>query len=524
MPDVQIIKATKSRKAMMEEKTRRLRVAAYARVSTEKDEQENSYEGQVNYYTRYIQDHPTWVFVKVYADQGVSGTSTKHRKGFQEMMSDAEEGKIDLILVKSISRFGRNTVDIVDACRVLKANNVDVIFEKENLQLFSTSGEFMLTLFSSFAQEESRSISENITWTVRNNYKEGKYHMAYSRFLGYEKGPDGKPKIVEKEAAVVRDIYQLFIEGKSPSMIAKVLTERGIKSPGGKEKWTCSTVKSILTNEKYAGDAVLQKTFVADFLNHRTVKNEGQLDQYYLRDDHEGIVSHEIFDYVQAELERRKGSRTSSAEGLFAGKLFCGECGKLYGQKVWHSNEKYRKEIYRCNDKYEGKKVCKTPTVTDEIVKKAFMSVMRDLISEEDLFENLDLVLKTVSDTSELESKLEDARLELELCNDKISQLSMHSDTAEFNSKYEKLTAKLEKAEKEAYQYSTAIDKKLKSASTIRLYIESLREVKDSLGEFDERTFNILLERVTVNTDNFVFRFRDGREVTYSFALQPGGL
>ena len=282
------------------------RVAAYARVSTDSEEQLTSYEAQVAYYTKYIQRREDWDFVAVYTDEGISATNTKHRNGFNQMVQDALDGKIDLIITKSVSRFARNTVDSLVTVRELKANNVEVYFEKENIYTFDGKGELLITIMSSLAQEESRSISENVTWGHRRRFADGKMIMPFSSFLGYERGEDGQPRIVESEAKVVRLIYKMFLEGKTPTYIAKYLTGENIPTPRGSQKWPVATVESILKNEKYKGSALLQKTFTVAFLSKKKKVNEGEIPQYYVEDSHPAIVSKEVYDLVQLEFEKRK--------------------------------------------------------------------------------------------------------------------------------------------------------------------------------------------------------------------------
>ena len=235
------------------------RVAGYARVSTDSDEQFTSYEAQIDYYTQYIKRHADWQFVKVYTDEGISGTNMKKRDGFNQMIQDALDGKIDLIVTKSVSRFARNTVDSLVTVRKLKEKGVEVYFEKENIYTLDSKGELLITIMSSLAQEESRSISENVTWGQRKRFSDGKVSLPYKQFLGYEKGPDDLPQIVEEQAEIVRRIYSMFMFGKTTSAIAKQLTREGIPTPAGKEIWQASTIESILTNEKYKGSALLQK-------------------------------------------------------------------------------------------------------------------------------------------------------------------------------------------------------------------------------------------------------------------------
>ena len=257
--------------------TRKRRVAAYARVSTDSEEQQSSYEAQVEYYTRYISSKVEWDFVKVYTDEGITATNTKKRDGFKEMVQDALDGKIDLIITKSVSRFARNTVDSLTTIRRLKEKGVEVYFENQNIYTLDSKGELLITIMSSMAQEESRSISENVTWGMRKRFAAGKVSMPYKRFLGYRKGEDGLPEIIEEEAKIVLRIYRLFLEGKTPYGIAEILMADGIPSPAGKKKWLTNTILSILTNEKFKGDAILQKTFCTDFLNKTMKVNEGEV-------------------------------------------------------------------------------------------------------------------------------------------------------------------------------------------------------------------------------------------------------
>ena len=287
---------------------KRRRVAAYARVSTDSDEQFTSFEAQVDYYTKYIESNPDWEMVKIYTDEGISGTQTKHRKGFQEMIDDALKGKIDLIITKSVSRFARNTVDSLTTIRELKANNVEVFFEKENIYTFDSKGELLITIMSSLAQEESRSISENVTWGVRKGFSDGKFSIGYKNFLGYEKGEDGRPKIVECEAMIIRTIYRLFLEGLSTYQIADELNKLGYRTPserirkdGSAPKWKFSSVLSILKNEKYKGEAILQKTYTTDFLSHSTKKNNGELPQYHVKNSHDFIIPPDEWEMVQIQ-------------------------------------------------------------------------------------------------------------------------------------------------------------------------------------------------------------------------------
>ena len=322
------------------------KVAAYARVSTDSEEQLTSYTAQVDYYTKLITKNPEWRFVKVYTDEGITATNTKHRTGFKEMIADALAGKIDLIVTKSVSRFARNTVDSLVTVRQLRDKGIEVYFEKENIYTLDSKGELFLTIMSSIAQEESRSISENVTWGQRKRFQDGKISLPYSSFLGYKKGADDLPEIVPEEAETVRLIYKLFMQGKTVNRIANYLTENGILTPKGKNKWCTTTIESILTNEKYKGSAILQKTFTVDFLQKKKKKNEGEVPQYRIEESHPAIIEPKEWDLVQAEMIRRK-SRGKHHNSLspFSAKIVCGDCGNFYGSKVWHSTSKYKRTI-----------------------------------------------------------------------------------------------------------------------------------------------------------------------------------
>ena len=377
MAKVTVIPSTKNPLTQMPIGTNAIKqVAAYARVSTNTDEQYTSYEAQVNYYKKFIQERPDWEYVNVYADEGISGTNTKRRVGFNKMIADALNGKINLIITKSISRFARNTLDTISFVRKLKDNGVEVFFEKENLWTLDPKSELILTIMASIAQEESRSISQNVTWGKRASFQAGKVSFAYKSFLGYKK-EDDKIVIDEDQAVIVRLIYRMFlVEGKTATGIANYLKTQHIKTPTGKStNWTKNTVNSILTNEKYKGDALLQKTFTDNYLEHTVVKNTGQIPQYYVENNHPAIIDREIWEQVQIELERRSkiGAKYSSSD-TFASKLICEDCGGFYGKKKWHSNSKYSRFVYQCNNKFhKNKDKCQTPDLSEETIKLKFI-------------------------------------------------------------------------------------------------------------------------------------------------------
>ena len=341
-----------------------------------KDAQENSFQSQQEYFTEYIQRHSGWVFAGMYADDGISGLSIRKRDDFNRMVADALDGKIDLILTKSLSRFARNTVDALTAIRSLKAAGVAVYFQKENINTMDNTGEFLITLMSSFAEEESRSISENVTWAVRHRYAQGIYHLP-GLLLGYQRSQDGEIQVDEAGARVVRFIYLLALAGKSSTDICRILMDYGIPSPGQGHRWEPHTVRSILKNEKYMGDAILQKEITVDFLTKTRKPNEGEAPQYYVENGHPGIVSKSVWQEVQATWT--DASRRNCTFSPIANKIICGDCGGRYGRKTWHSTT-YRDAVWECNGKKAGRTKCKCRHIYTEELDTAIRRSMHHLL------------------------------------------------------------------------------------------------------------------------------------------------
>ncbi len=363
------------------------KVAAYARVSTNDEQQLLSYSAQVDYYLHYITSNPNWDFVKIYTDEGISATNSKRRTGFNSMIEDAIMGKVDLIITKSILRFARNTVDTLTTIRRLKEYDVEVFFEKENLYTLDSKGELMITILSSLAQEESRNISENVAWGIRKRFADGKFSLPYKNFLGYQKGGDGYPEIVEKEAQIVRYIYKLAVDGKSSNAIAKILTTKDIPTPSGKSKWDTSVIISILTNEKYMGNAVLQKTFISDFLTRKKKINNGTLTKYIVENSHEPIIPVNIFEYIQAGMEqpfRKNNIHTMSS------KVFCGVCGLRFTPYTWHSTSKYYAKVWECKNRKAIGEKCSATHIYQDDLHDSIISVLNSLlVNKKKLVENL---------------------------------------------------------------------------------------------------------------------------------------
>ena len=518
MPNVKVIEPTRNLHThrLTIERAKR-RVAAYARVSTDSDDQENSFDAQKTFYERYIKENPLWEFVGIYADEGISGTSTKGRKEFQRMINDAKNGKIDLIIAKSMSRFARNTLDTLTYIRDLKARGVECFFQKENIYTFDSKGELLITIMSSLAQEESRSISENVKWGIRKSFADGKVYLPHKNFIGY-KYDENKNIIIDKDTEwVVKLIYKEFMSGRTFRQICKILEEKGVKTPGGKYKWSETTVRSILRNEKYCGSAILQKTFVEDFLTHTTKVNNGEIPKYYVRDSHPYIIPKEEWDMVQLELQRRAELRYSySSKNCFSSKLICADCGHLYGSKVWHSTDKYKKTIWQCNYKFDkkSKAQCQTPTLNEEEIKAMFVDAYSKMIvNKDEILKNLESVLNQIVSVESIEDKIKKVHEDIEAVVNEV-EILIHSSKEtdeikqkELELKYDKLIQKLKDLER---QKEEVMDKRNK----INTYISTLKDKVDLISEFDEELFNIMIDKAVVHRDKSIeFIFNSGYKV-----------
>ena len=387
---VEVIPATWNPTDEASREIRKLRVAAYCRVSTELEQQQSSYDIQIEYYTRHIMQNPNWIFAGVFADDGRSATNTFRRDDFNQLMDQCLKGKVDMVITKSISRFARNTVDCISWVRKLKEKNVAVYFEKENLNTLDDSTEMILTILSSQAQEESRAISTNVKWGYARKFEKGE--STRQRSYGFRKAPTGEMCIVEEEAAVIRNMARWFLDGDSLERIKHRLEDAGIETTTGKKTWSTGTIYNILTNEKIMGDVLLQKTFTADYLTKRRVKNSGQQKQYYVKNHHEAIIPKTVYYKIQEEIARRSslkkdGTRKGkTAQGVYSSKyaltgiMVCNECGAHYRRTTWAKNGK-KVIVWRCINRLEhGTKRChESPTLKEEVIQEAIMGKLHSL-------------------------------------------------------------------------------------------------------------------------------------------------
>ena len=372
----------------------KLRVAAYCRVSTDSEEQASSYEVQVAHYTQFIQKNPEWELAGIYADDGITGTNTKKREEFNRMIQDCMDGNIDMIITKSISRFARNTLDCLKYIRELKEKNIPVFFEKENTNTMDSKGEVLLTIMASLAQQESQSLSQNIKLGLQYRFQNKEVRVNYIRFLGYTKDEEGNLLIEPAEAKVVKRIYREYLEGASLLQIGRGLEADSILTGAEKTKWRSETLKKILQNEKYIGDALLQKTYTVDFLNKKRVQNKGIVPQCYVKNSHEPIIPRDLYMQVQEEMIRRanlhsganRKKRVYSSKYALSSIVYCSKCGEIYRRIAWNNRGKHS-TVWQCCTRVEhGPEECDAPTIQESELQEAVARAINDLLGGRDTF------------------------------------------------------------------------------------------------------------------------------------------
>lgn len=501
---------------------RKKRVAGYARVSTDQEEQETSYEAQVDYYTSYIQNHEDWEFVKVYTDEGISGTSTKKRLGFMEMIGDALSGKIDLIVTKSISRFARNTVDSLTTIRKLKEKGVEVFFEKENIWTLDSKSEVIITIMSSIAQEESRSISENVTWGKRKSFADGNVYVQTNGMLGYKKGKNGEIEIDEAEAEVIRFIFSSYISGKSMTQIAEELDAKGIKTAKGKSHWGSGQIRNILRNEKYTGNALLQKTYSVDFLTKKRRTNNGEVPQFYVEDSHPAIVSKDAYDIAQSMM-KNNDSRSAYKGNIFSGKIICADCSSCFAPKTWHSKDKYKRTIWQCAEKFKGEKKCTTPHLTENEIKMVVVKAVNDILPRKRVLINeIESSIESTFSNTELEENKLTLEGTLNAVCDSIDNLIKGNSTElqdqeTYSEKYNELSSRYLDLKKEIEKVDSEIANNVAMKAKIRKYVDELERSPELVSEFSSEMFTSLIEKVVVKTkDDITVVFKDGSSLKES--------
>lgn len=508
-----------------------LRVAAYCRVSTLLEQQEGSYEAQISYYTEKIKSNPNWKLAGIYADDGKSATNTKKRDDFNTMIEDCLAGKIDMVITKSVSRFARNTVDCLQNIRKLKERNIPIFFEKEGVNTMESAGELLITILSSQAQEESRNLSENTRWGLMRRFENGIISVNHNKFMGYTKNEDGELVIVPEEAEIVRRIFQLYLEGNSFAQITRQMEADGVLTATGRSEWCASVIEKMLSNEKYMGDALLQKTYTVDFLTKKRVKNTGIVAQYYIEDNHEAIIPKELYYRVQEEKARRASLCKSAAtrrakkeKSKYSSKyalsdiMICRECGKPYRRQVW-SKDGLKSAVWRCENRLKnGTKYCKnSPTMKEEVVNEAVMTAINSVVDNEGDFvgafrENVIRVIgnySTKSVPTEYDGKIEKLQSEMLVLIEENAKKGMI--TEDFDEQYQKISEEIKSLKRMKLDTVREQKRAENFEQRVSAVDTCLKKTTCEVREFDDDLVRRLLQTIKViNEDTLEIQFKSG--------------
>lgn len=491
-------------------KVKKINVAAYCRVSTAQEDQETSYEAQVAYFTKLITENPSWQLAGIYADDGISGTDMKKRDNFNAMMERClqNDREIDLILTKSISRFARNTVDCLSCIRKLKERNIAIYFEKENINTLESTGELLITILSSQAQEESRNISENVKWGLKRKYEKGE--VLVRRMFGYQKGIDGQLHIIPEEAEIVRLIYGKYLEGESLNSIARILKEKGIKTIRGNTEWNVNSIRTILINEKYIGDAMAQKTFTTDYLTKARKENQGELQKYYVENAHEAIIPREVFYKVQEELHQRaniykkSSKQETESKGKHSGKYtlskitVCKECGCEYHRQIW-SKYGEKKAVWRCENRLRnGIRYCKdSPTIEESVLHRTVLHAINQVLENKDDFVQTlrkNVVTALTHGTEDSEYAKEKKKLQKAMAELIQQQAQQDGNKTAFEERCQAITAQIEALEMKQIKASSRGEKSRKMED-IENFLDKTNCV---LTEYDDKLVRKLIQNINV--------------------------
>ena len=491
------------------------RVAVYCRVSTDSEEQETSYEAQVSHYTEFIQSKPEWQMVEVYADDGISGTNTAKRDEFNRMIADCEAGKIDLILTKSISRFSRNTLDCLKYTRKLKALNISVFFEKENINTLDSKGEVLLTIMASLAQQESESLSANVRMGIQYRNQQGKVQINHNWFLGYTKDEEGNLVIDPEQAEIVRRIYREYLEGASFLQIKRSLEADGIPNGAGHLKWHESNIQQILTNEKYIGDALLQKTYTVSILDKKRAANNGEMPKYYVEGSHEAIIDKDVFMKVKAEIARRANlnpdgkRRVYSSKYALSGMVFCGHCGDIYRRVKWN-NRGCKSTVWRCVSRVLKGQMdfdCPARTVKEEVLQGAIVTAVNDAYSGRDTV--ISLLKKNIQETvfDDMEARVATVDEQLaELQQQMIDHSGDYALVDELGLQADDLRITRQDILAEAAGRTDL-------QSRMNDMIAFLEEMPEAITDYSETLTRRLVDRITIFDEKIVVELKSGLEM-----------
>lgn len=524
-PIVKVIKANPlGVKSIPNVEHARLKVAAYARVSTDSNEQEDSFDRQVDYYTRYIAANPNWEFVKVYSDPGISGTRADKRPGFQEMISDCKLGKINRILVKSLARFARNTVDCLNYIRELKEIGVSIYFEAQNIDTMTPGGDILITILAATAEEESRTISKNVRWAYQKKFQKGDFTFDYKHFFGLTRDENRKVVIVEEQAKVVRRIYREYLYGHSISMIANALTNEQILTPWGNKIWRYGNIKSILTNEKYYGAVKMGKTYKPDVLSKKRYKNEGQVESYYVENIIPPIIDKKTFDMVQTEIKSRELAKKTQKDYIrntakmpFSHKLVCGHCGAYFVKSNNLRMNYERINCWSCHNRAKDR-TCRQRTIAEYKIEDAFVVVLKEVIKHAGDIKKIlkESIKNVVVDPSDVVYRLDDKISKLQ---DQVMELHRQRKEnliteAEYTIKGGKISSQIDDLRKERDSLKENYDKANLDVLRAEEINKALSEISE-IDSFDGDIFRCLVEYVTINDKKLIFHFKFGLERSY---------
>ena len=489
-----------------------LKVCAYARVSTEKEEQLNSYNSQLKYYEEKIKSNSDWLYVGIYADEGITGTLDYKRDGFMKMMQDATQNKFDMIITKSISRFGRNTVDTLKYVRALKEKEIAIYFEEERINTLEISGEIMLTVLSAMAQQESENISSHVKLGLQMKLKRGEL-IGYNGCLGYVYDKESKQISVNyEEAEIVRYIFERYCQGVGCTTIAKELTTMKYRTPTGKKKWHESTIRGILKNEKYKGDVLQGKTYTTDPISHRRVVNMGEENMYYMQEHHEPIISERMFNQAQEILQKRGGVRGSgrrkgnfSRKYPFSSRLYCGFCGSLLTRRNWHSGTKNSITVWHCMEFVKhGKENCPhCKAIKETIIEEAFTQSYKLLCdSNKELIQTflneMEVMIQEESNECSIK-RLEEEKQILKEKIDKLIDLNLNGtiSTETLQEKKAKLQNKINKLTKEQEHLQLEIEDSMSLNQGLNKF-KTLFKDNEIMPNFDKDVFELIIEKVII--------------------------
>lgn len=530
--NVSVIPA-RSRFQPVNEVVKKMRVCAYCRVSTDSEEQLLSYDAQVSHYTEYINKNPEWEMVKIYADSGISATNTKKRIEFNNMIEDCMAGKVDMIITKSISRFARNTLDCLKYIRQLKDKGIPVYFEKENINTMDSKGEILLTIMSSLAQEESRSLSQNVKMGIAYRYQNGEVQVNHNRFLGYTKDENGHLIIDPVQAEVVKRIFREYLEGASLLSICRGLEADHILTAAGKIKWRPESVKKLLMNEKFMGDALLQKTYTVDFLTKKRVVNNGIVPQYYVENNHEAIIPKELYFEVQEEIKRRSNLKrsTNGKKQIYSSKfalssiVYCGECGEIYRRVHWNNRGK-KSVVWRCVSRLEDKTIkCQAPTILEKELQDIVIIAINQIITCKDGFiqtlkNNINTVLNATNDsnTDSIDEKLDS------LQNEMLHYAKMNArdgvNSTKYDKKYEELADNINDLRTKKQNIEQQNTKRQCQRTRIGEMTAFLQVQETTINDYDDKLVRMLVEKILVNNDLLHITFKSGLELDIEWKKQ----